>query len=31
MKRTIILFGLLLVMAYTAFAEQRGIFMDFHS
>ena len=30
MKKTIILLGLLLVMNYTAFAEQRGIFMDFH-
>lgn len=30
MKKTIILLGLLLVMAYTAFAEQRGIFMDLH-
>ncbi len=29
-KRTIILFGLLLVMSYTAFAEQRGIFMNLH-
>ena len=30
MKKTIILLGLLLAMAYTASAEQRGIFMDFH-
>lgn len=30
MKKTIILFGLLLVMSYTAFAEQRGIFMNLH-
>lgn len=30
MKKTIILLGLLLVMAYTAFAEQRGIFMNLH-
>ncbi len=29
MKKTIILLGLLLVMNYTAFAEQRGIFIDF--
>lgn len=30
MKKTIILLGLLLVMSYTAFAEQRGIFMNLH-
>lgn len=30
MKRTIILLGLLLAMVCTAFAEQRGIFMNFH-
>jgi len=30
MKKVIILVGLLLIMAHTAFAEQRGVFMDFH-
>ena len=29
-KDNYFLLGLLLVMNYTAFAEQRGIFMDFH-
>ena len=29
MKKTIILLGLLLVMNYTAFAEQRGIFFEY--
>lgn len=30
MKKTIVLLGLLLVMNYTAFAEQRAIIMDLH-
>lgn len=30
MKKVIILAGLLLVMAHTAFAEQRGVLMEFH-
>lgn len=30
MKKTIILAGLLLAMAHTAFAEQRGVLMQFH-
>ena len=30
LKRTIILVGLLLTIVPTAFAEQRGVFMDFH-
>jgi len=30
MKKAIILVGLLLAMAHTAFAEQRGVFMEFH-
>lgn len=31
MKKLIILAGLLLAMAHTAFAEQQGVFMKFHS
>ena len=30
MKKAIIFAGLLLVIAHTAFAEQRGVFMEFH-
>ena len=30
MRKKIILVGLLLVMAYSAFAEQRGVFMEIH-
>ena len=30
MKKLIILAGLLLAMAHTAFAEQRGVLMEFH-
>lgn len=30
LKRTIILVGLLLAMVPAAFAEQRGVFMEFH-
>lgn len=30
MKKVIILAGLLLAMAHVAFAEQRGVFMEFH-
>lgn len=30
MKKVIILVGLLLVMAHTVFAEQRGVFMNFY-
>lgn len=30
MKKVIILAGLLLVMAHTVFAEQHGVFMEFH-
>lgn len=30
MKKAIILAGLLLAMAHTAFAEQRGVLMQFH-
>lgn len=31
MRKTILLIGLLLItMAHTAFAEQRGVFMEFH-
>lgn len=30
MKKLIILAGLLLVMAHTAFAEQRRVFMEFN-
>lgn len=30
MKKVIILVGLLLVMAHSAFAEQRGVFMEIH-
>lgn len=30
LKRTIILVGLLLAIVPTAFAEQRGVFMEFH-
>lgn len=30
MKKAIILVGMLLTMAHIAFAEQRGVFMEFH-
>ncbi len=30
MRKTVILAGLLLVMAHAVFAEQRGVLMDFH-
>ncbi len=30
MKKLIVLAGLLLVMAHSAFAERRGVFMEFH-
>ena len=30
MKKVIILAGLLLIMSFTAFAEQRGVFMDIY-
>lgn len=30
MKKVIILVGLLLAMAHTAFAEQRGVLMEIH-
>jgi len=30
MKKVVILVGLLLVLAHGSFAEQRGVFMEFH-